>query len=114
MQSDGVIGRYAIGGAVGATFYLEPVRTLDVDVFIAVHAEAGKLVALDPIYEHLMNRGYSTEGQYVVIERSLLQFLSAGLLSKKELLKRTHSLYKSTLLPSFRPNTSCRSRSKQS
>ena len=78
MQSDGVIGRYAIGGAVGATFYLEPVRTLDVDVFIAIHAEAGKLVTLDPIYEHLMNRGYSTEGQYVVIERSLVQFLSAG------------------------------------
>lgn len=25
MQADGIIGRYAIGGAVGATFYLEPV-----------------------------------------------------------------------------------------
>ena len=25
MQADGVIDRYAIGGAVGATFYLEPV-----------------------------------------------------------------------------------------
>ncbi len=24
MQADGVIHRYAIGGAVGATFYLEP------------------------------------------------------------------------------------------
>ena len=29
MQSDGVIERYAIGGAVGATFYLEPTATLD-------------------------------------------------------------------------------------
>lgn len=28
MQADGVIERYAIGGAVGATFYLEPVATL--------------------------------------------------------------------------------------
>jgi hypothetical protein len=28
MQSDGVIERYAIGGAGGATFYLEPVATL--------------------------------------------------------------------------------------
>jgi hypothetical protein len=33
MQSDGVIERYAIGGAVGATFYLEPIATLDVDIF---------------------------------------------------------------------------------
>ncbi len=27
MQTDGIIQRYAIGGAVGATFYLEPVAT---------------------------------------------------------------------------------------
>ena len=30
MQSDGVIEHYGIGGAVGASFYLEPVSTLDV------------------------------------------------------------------------------------
>ncbi len=30
MQAEGVMERYAIGGAVGATFYLEPVDTLDV------------------------------------------------------------------------------------
>jgi hypothetical protein len=30
MQADGVIGHYAIGGAVGATFYLEPAATYDV------------------------------------------------------------------------------------
>ena len=35
MEANGVIDRYAIGGAVGATFYLEPVATLDVDVFVA-------------------------------------------------------------------------------
>jgi len=29
MQADGVVQRYAIGGAVGATFYLKPVATLD-------------------------------------------------------------------------------------
>jgi tetrahydromethanopterin S-methyltransferase subunit A len=33
MQAEGVIDHYAIGGAVGATFYLEPVATLDVDIF---------------------------------------------------------------------------------
>ena len=31
MQADGVVERYAVGGAVGATFYLEPVATLDVE-----------------------------------------------------------------------------------
>jgi hypothetical protein len=45
MQADGVIDRYAIGGAVGATFYLEPMATLDVDVFITIQPEAGSLIA---------------------------------------------------------------------
>jgi len=31
MRTDGVIGKYAIGGAVGATFYLEPSATLDIN-----------------------------------------------------------------------------------
>ena len=33
LHADGVIGPYAIGGAVAAAFYLEPDATLDVDVF---------------------------------------------------------------------------------
>ena len=39
MQAEGVIERYAIGGAVGATFYLEPIATLDVDIFITLRPE---------------------------------------------------------------------------
>ena len=34
MQADGFIGKYAIRGAVGATFYLEPSATLDIDLFV--------------------------------------------------------------------------------
>jgi hypothetical protein len=45
MQTDGVIERYAIGGAVGATFYLEPAATLDVDIFVAFRSEPGSLIA---------------------------------------------------------------------
>jgi hypothetical protein len=36
MQDDGVVERYAIGGAGGATFYLEPVAKLDVDIFVTL------------------------------------------------------------------------------
>lgn len=32
MQADGVVERYAIGGAVGATFYLEPVSAVALHV----------------------------------------------------------------------------------
>ena len=44
MERDGVIKRYAIGGAVGATFYLEPISTLDVDVFIAFKPQQESII----------------------------------------------------------------------
>jgi hypothetical protein len=76
MQAAGVIGRYAIGGAVGATFYLEPVRTVDVDVFVAIDPEAGSLIVTPkPIYDYLTGRGYEAKGEYLVVEGWPVQFL---------------------------------------
>ena len=49
MRADGVIERYAVGGAVGATFYLEPVATLDVDVFVSFKPEAGSVISGWPV-----------------------------------------------------------------
>lgn len=79
MQTDGVIGKYAIGGAVGATFYLEPSATLDIDIFISLQNIAGSsLLTVSPIYGHLTARGYKTEGEYIVIEGWPVQFLPPG------------------------------------
>lgn len=76
MQADGVIERYAIGGAVGATFYLEPVATLDVDIFIAFKSEAGHLlVSPQSIFDYLKARGCSMQGEYIMIANWPVQFL---------------------------------------
>lgn len=76
MKSDGVIDRYAIGGAVGATFYLEPVSTLDVDVFVAFRPEPGDLVVRPTaIFDYLTKRGAAIEGEYLVIAGWPVQFL---------------------------------------
>src|SRR5438105_15426963 len=76
MKGDGIISNYAIGGAVGATFYLEPVSTLDVDIFIEVHAIAGSsIISLDPIFSYLRERGCKMEGEYVLISGWPVQFL---------------------------------------
>ena len=78
MQADGVIERYAIGGAVGATFYLEPVATLDVDVFIEFHAESeSRLVSLEPIFNYLRDHGCNAEGEHIVVAGWPVQFLPA-------------------------------------
>ena len=76
MKSDGVIDRYAIGGAVGATFYLEPASTFDVDVFVAFRLDPGTvLVSPAPIFEYLTKRGAAVEGEYLVIAGWPVQFL---------------------------------------
>lgn len=78
MQADGVIERYAIGGAVGATFYLEPVATLDVDVFVTFRPEPGSLIASpQPLFDYLKTRGSSMEGEYIVVAGWPVQFLPA-------------------------------------
>lgn len=77
IQSDGIIGKYAIGGAVGATFYLEPAATLDIDIFISFQ-DAGSLISLSPIYDYLKERGFKSEKEYIIIEGWPVQFLPAG------------------------------------
>lgn len=79
LERDHVIERYAIGGAVGATFYLEPVSTLDVDVFVAFKSGRESLV-ISPaaIFEYLKRFGCRMEGEYVVIGDWPVQFLPAA------------------------------------
>ncbi len=68
MQADGVVEHYAIGGAVAATFYLEPVATLDVDILISFKAEGGNLlVSPQPIFDYLKARGCTVKGEYIII-----------------------------------------------
>ncbi len=76
MEHQGVIRRYAIGGAVGATFYLEPVATLDVDIFVPLKAEAGSLIlSPQPIFDYLKAHGGILEGEHVVVAGWPVQFL---------------------------------------
>ena len=79
MQADGVIQRYGIGGAVGATFYLEPVATLDIDVFVSLQPVAGsRLISPQPIFDYLKSRGGTMEGKYIVVAGWPVQFLPAA------------------------------------
>ena len=76
LECNGVLGRYAIGGAMGATFYVEPFLTFDLDVFVLL-PQKGPLLILTPLYEALREKGYREEGEYVNIEGVPVQFLPA-------------------------------------
>jgi hypothetical protein len=77
LERQGVIARYAIGGAVGAIFYMEPFLTYDLDVFVVLPETPGGLVTLSPIYDALRAMGYAEEGECVSIEGVPVQFLPA-------------------------------------
>jgi hypothetical protein len=77
LVADGVIRDYAIGGAMGATFYLEPVVTMDLDVFVLFQDNAS-LVPLQPIYDALRERGYFPDEimpECIDIDGTPVQFL---------------------------------------
>jgi hypothetical protein len=77
LEHDGVLQRYAIGGAMGATFYVEPVLTFDLDIFVILPQTTAGLLTLESLYEALRERGYAEEGEYVKIEGVPVQFLPA-------------------------------------
>ena len=76
LRDAGIIGQSAIGGAMGATFYLEPVTTFDLDIFVLFEG-VPVILTLSPIYEFLKSRGHTAEGDAVVIHGWPVQFLPA-------------------------------------
>jgi hypothetical protein len=75
MEADGVIGRYAIGGAMAAIFYVEPFTTFDLGIFFFAASAPGELLTMTAVYEYLSRAGYETEGEAVDIEGWPVQFL---------------------------------------
>lgn len=80
MVADGIIGRYAVAGAVAALNYLEPTLTQDLDILISVAGLEDRpktgLVTLEPIFAYLRGTGYSQfVGEGVVVEGWPVQFL---------------------------------------
>jgi hypothetical protein len=75
MVKDGVIEHYAIGGAVAAIFYIEPINTNDLDIFFHVKDSSVGLDILAPLYEYLASLGYEAQGEAIDIEGWPVQFL---------------------------------------
>jgi hypothetical protein len=72
----GIIGQSAIGGAMAATFYLEPIATFDLDIFV-LFENPPLILTLTPIYEFLQQRGHRAEGDAILIYQWPVQFLPA-------------------------------------
>ena len=76
MVADGAIEKYALAGAVGAMFYVEPFSTSDIDVLVVVPETEGKLIAELPGWKYLSSRGHNEiRGEGIVVEGWPVQFL---------------------------------------
>ncbi len=53
LRSEGRLGRFAVGGAVAASFYIEAVATEDLDIFALLAPSASGLLVLTPLYDRL-------------------------------------------------------------
>lgn len=91
MSADGIIGQYAVGGAVAANVYLEVADTIDVDVFIALNPVPGQvLVSLTSIYSYLESEGAQLNAEGVpVVAGWPVQFLPADKPLLKEALEQS-------------------------
>lgn len=76
MVKDGAIEGYAVAGAVGAMFYVEPFATEDIDVF--VRAPEDRIILELPGMDYLKARGYTEfRNEGIVVEGWPVQFLPA-------------------------------------
>ena len=77
MVRDAVIEKYAIGGAMAAVFYTEPVPTFDLDVFVLLPKPQSTILSLRPIYEYLRGKGFKESQEHIVVAGIPVQLIPA-------------------------------------
>ena len=80
LLAEGVLKRYAIGGATAAGFHGEPLATRDIDVFVFVDPSPGSLlISLDPLFARLAEMGFRTfDEEAILIGGFPVQFIQAN------------------------------------
>lgn len=80
MERDGIVGKYAIAGAVAAIYYVEVASTDDLDILVsfdnASMVRASGLVTIAPILSYLRERGFDEfRHEGIVVHGWPVQFL---------------------------------------
>lgn len=108
LVAEGVIENYAIGGAMGAVFYIEAVQTEDIDAFVFLPVSASGLVDLSPIYLALTRYGGVLDREFVRFGAWPLQVLpDAGPLEAEAIAEAVTTEYEGVPVRVFRPEYLC-------
>lgn len=77
LRSEGALTRFAVGGAIAASFYIEAVTTEDLDIFAFLQLTPAGVVVLTPLYDRLKELGATVQGEHVLIHGWPVQILPA-------------------------------------
>ena len=103
LEREGLLNRYALVGTMAAPFYVEPVLTFYLDVFVLLPRTPDGGITLEPLYAALRARGYNEEGEFVWIEGVPVQFLPAyNTLVAEALAEARETIYEATSIRVFR------------
>ena len=102
LVSAGLIKDYALGGALGAIYYIEPFTTYDADI-IFIAAEQGFTAGIPQIYSYLQERGWRIQREHLVIKGFPVQFLAASGLTEEAVREARPIEYEGVPAKVFRP-----------
>jgi hypothetical protein len=77
LREEGTLAKFAIGGAIAASFYTPAIATEDLDVFAFLKPSSSGLLLLTPLYERMKELGGVVENEYVIIGKWPVQILPA-------------------------------------
>ncbi len=75
MKKTGVIKDYAIGGAHAVAYYLEPVKTIDLDIFIYTASDRDFYI----FRNYIKKSGFKMRGTHVIVDDIPVHFLPGSL-----------------------------------
>jgi hypothetical protein len=104
MSDEGVIGNYAVAGAMAIVFWTDPVPTFDLDVLVELPTSEGAIVTLDSVYRWAHKRGYPSVDEHIVIEGLPTQLLPAPTALAEDAIAHAATLdYEGVPVPVVRP-----------
>jgi hypothetical protein len=75
LKKTGLIRNYAIGGGYAVNYYLEPILTYDLDIFLLMDTDE-EFFAL---YRYFRRARYKIENVYIIIKKTPVQFLPSSI-----------------------------------
>src|SRR6266568_1931521 len=73
---------WALGGALGAIYYVEPFTTYDADIFF-IPVYKGLAAGIPALYGHLQSQGWQVEREHLMVRGFPVQFLAADGLAEE-------------------------------